>query len=122
MVNEETIYTGSAQQGNSKEGVMKNIVEKAWKPVTIGGSTGILLGAGALLAQHTIALSADAKPATPASEAEDKAAPRIAEENVLQPQEELIGDVQNELNVADIQQFYDWMAHGSRNGFKKDIK
>ena len=102
MVNEETIYTGSAQQGNSKEGVMKNIVEKAWKPVTIGGSTGILLGAGALLAQHTIALTADAKPATPASEAEDKAAPRAAEENVLQPQEELIGDVQNELNVADI--------------------
>ena len=74
MVNEETIYTGNAQQGKSKEGALQNIVGKTWKPVTIGGTAGILLGAGALVTQHTIALSADAKPATPASEAEDKAA------------------------------------------------
>lgn len=27
----------------------------------------------------------------------------------------------NELTVMDIQCFYDWLAHGSKNGFKKDI-
>ena len=27
----------------------------------------------------------------------------------------------NQITVADIQQFYDWMAHGSRNGMKKNL-
>ncbi len=27
----------------------------------------------------------------------------------------------NEITVADIQNMYDWLAHGSKNGFKKDI-
>ena len=94
MVNEETIYTGNTQHGNSKEGVLKNIVEKAWKPVTIGGSTGILLGAGALLAQHTIALTADAKPATHTSDVENKVETKPVEENVVTSQEEVASDVQ----------------------------
>ena len=103
MVNEETIYTGNAQQqGNDKMGVMKDIVEKAWKPVTIGGSTGILLGAGALLAQHTVALSADAKPAAPVMEAEDKVTPEQEEENMMVAQEEMVEAVQSDLHVANI--------------------
>ena len=100
MVNEETIYTGNTQHSDSIKGVVKNIVKKAWKPVTIGGSTGILLGAGALLAQHTVALSADAKPATPVIEAEDKETPMPEEENMVDTQEELIDDAQSNLQVA----------------------
>ena len=97
MVNEETIYTGNTQHGNSKEGVLKNIVEKAWKPVTIGGSTGILLGAGALMAQRTIALTADAKPATHTSDVESKVATNPVEENVVSSQEEVASDVQSDV-------------------------
>lgn len=102
MVNEETIYTGNTQHGNSKEGVLKNIVEKAWKPVTIGGSTGILLGAGALMAQHTIALTADAKPATHTSDVENKVETKPVEENVVTSQEEVASDVQSDVHVATV--------------------
>ena len=101
MVNEETIYTSSTQKGNSNEGVLKNIVDKAWKPVTIGGTTGILLGAGALVAQHTIALSATAKPAAPGSEAEHELAPTPVEDNV-EDQFAVADDVQPELLVTTV--------------------
>lgn len=89
MANEETIYTGNTQ--NPNEGVLKNIVEKAWKPVTIGGSTGILLGAGALMAQHTIAFSADAKPVSHSTTSHGDDAQRVVrfpvEGQVLDPQD-----------------------------------
>jgi hypothetical protein len=53
MNNEETIFQGSAPQKNeSNNGTsgFKAAVAKSWKPVTIGGVTGILMGGGALLA------------------------------------------------------------------------
>lgn len=53
MINEETIYMGNIQNGNTdKESVIKEVMAKAWKPVTIGGLTGIVIGTGAILASH----------------------------------------------------------------------
>ena len=52
MVNEETIYMGNTQYGNNNGDVIKKVASMAWKPVAIGGFTGILLGSGALLTQH----------------------------------------------------------------------
>lgn len=104
MVNEETIYTGNTQQ-NPNEGVLKNIVDKAWKPVTIGGSTGILLGAGALLAQHTIAISADAKPvAHPTASHSDAAhkAPTFPLEEQVLPTQDTPQDVPQDNSQDDI--------------------
>ena len=53
-MNDDTIYQGNAaQQSNeSKKGTsgFKAAVAKSWKPVTIGGVTGILMGGGVLLA------------------------------------------------------------------------
>ena len=99
MVNEETIYTGNAQQGKSSEGALQNIVGKTWKPVTIGGTAGILLGAGALLAQHTIALNADAKSSAPADDVMNKVTPSPVEEKVA---EEAIIEDQTALRVATV--------------------
>lgn len=99
MVNEETIYTGNAQQGKSKEGALQNIVGKTWKPVTIGGTAGILLGAGALVTQRTIALSADAKSSTPADDVMDKVTPGPVEEKMV---EDAIIEDQTALRVATV--------------------
>lgn len=51
MVNEETIYMGNIREGNTdKESAIKEVMAKAWKPVTIGSLTGIVIGTGAILA------------------------------------------------------------------------
>lgn len=53
MNNEETIYQGNAPQKNESNNgtsAFKAAIAKSWKPVTIGGVTGILMGGGALLA------------------------------------------------------------------------
>ena len=54
MVTEETIYTGNSlnEAANNKSNA-KGIIAKVWKPVTIGGSAGIMLGMGAILMSST---------------------------------------------------------------------
>jgi hypothetical protein len=53
MTNEETIYMGNGLEGNTdKESAFKGVMSKAWKPVTIGSLTGIVIGTGAILATH----------------------------------------------------------------------
>lgn len=53
MVNEETIYMGNIQKENTdKESAIKEVMAKAWKPVTIGSLTGIVIGTGAILASR----------------------------------------------------------------------
>lgn len=55
-MNEETIYMGNLSSENNNHSEEKNnIMAKAWKPVTIGGITGIVLGAGAMLASKAYA-------------------------------------------------------------------
>ena len=53
MINEETIYMGNGLEGNTdKERAFKEVMSKAWKPVSIGSLTGIVIGTGAILATH----------------------------------------------------------------------
>ena len=50
MITEETIYTGnSLNEAVNNESDAKKVIAKVWKPVTIGGSAGIMLGTGAIL-------------------------------------------------------------------------
>ena len=62
MNNEETIYQdGNVQQNNVNSNVEgKGFIARSWKPVTIGGAIGILMGGGALLtAQEVMAGETD---------------------------------------------------------------
>lgn len=54
MITEETIYTGnSLNEAANNESDSRKLIAKAWKPVTIGGSAGIMLGTGAIVMTST---------------------------------------------------------------------
>jgi len=111
MANEETIYMGmgNTQSENTNESVLKNVVAKAWKPVTIGGLTGIVLGAGALMAQKAYAASqeADEAPVDEAKQNTAKVTPAVENEVVDAPVET---PVLNEAAISDEMSFEEAFA------------
>ena len=54
-MSDETIYMGNTQNEDMNESERKSVIANVWKPITIGGFTGILLGAGALMASNASA-------------------------------------------------------------------
>lgn len=58
-MSDETIYMGNTQNEDMNESERKSVIANVWKPITIGGFTGILLGAGALMASNASAANQD---------------------------------------------------------------
>lgn len=95
MANEETIYMGNALNvNNPSENESKNVFADAWKPVTIGGITGIILGTGAMMATKSYAAIADEETPDGDNRAAETAAGDLAMEKI---------QAQESLNVATIE-------------------
>ena len=94
-MSDETIYMGNTQNEDMNESEHKSVIANVWKPITIGGFTGILLGAGALLASNASAANQDPEDASQDDVvgANDKTV------------EDLVGQMsaQNELEIANIE-------------------
>ena len=60
-MNDETIYMGNTQNEDMNESERKSVSANVWKPITIGGFTGILLGAGALMTSNASAANQDSE-------------------------------------------------------------
>lgn len=58
-MSDETIYMGNTQNEEMNESEHKSVIANVWKPITIGGLTGILMGAGALMASNASAANQD---------------------------------------------------------------
>ena len=63
-MSDETIYMGNTQNEDLNESEHKSVIANVWKPITIGGFTGILLGAGALMASNASAANQDQEDAS----------------------------------------------------------
>ena len=88
-MSDETIYMGNTQNEDMNESERKSVIANVWKPITIGGFTGILLGAGALMANNASAANQgheDAPQDEPVASTDEPAvdpAGQVAPENEL---------------------------------------
>ena len=95
-MNEETIYMGNLSNENANHSEEKgNMMAKAWKPITIGGITGIALGAGAMLATNAYATTEKEEAGVDETPVQD-AKPVAAQPADVEP------EASTELNVATI--------------------
>ena len=108
MITEETIYGGNIlSEDANNESENKKAIAKAWKPITIGGSAGIMLGTGAILMSSTQETfdSDDTPIEEPRVEGETQmAAPQetVTEEPVTTPMEQLpVATVDDNLPFGD---------------------
>ena len=94
-MNDETIYMGNTQNEDMNESERKSVSANVWKPITIGGFTGILLGAGALMTSNASAANQDSEQGAQ----DESATPNDT------PVEDLLAGMtaEEELGIADIE-------------------
>ena len=105
-MNEETIYMGTPMSENASES--NGFKANAWKPITIGGVAGILIGAGALIANQAQANPEQAKPAA-GSEPDNDAVPQKTANDTPVAQDNTASEL-NITTVADDLSFEDAFA------------
>jgi hypothetical protein len=125
--NEETIYQSNAQVGNSQKS-KENVSNKksSWKPVIIGGTAGILVGAGAMFATEayatgdeptasaTNAASAHSATTTPDTSAQHEV--KVAEVDDNQSFKDAFDAARNEVGPGGVFQWH----NGIYNTYSKD--
>ena len=91
-MSDETIYMGNTQYEDMNESERKSVIANVWKPITIGGFTGILLGGGALMASN----------ASAANQGHEDTPQDDAVASTDEPAVDTAGQVapENELNIA----------------------
>ena len=125
--NEETIYQSNAQVGDSQKS-KENVSNKksSWKPVIIGGTAGILVGAGAMFATEayatgdeptasaTNAASAHSATTTPDTSAQHEV--KVAEVDDNQSFKDAFDAARNEVGPGGVFQWH----NGIYNTYSKD--
>ena len=90
-MSDETIYMGNTQNEDMNESERKSVIANVWKPITIGGFTGILLGGGALMASN----------ASAANQGHEDTPQDDAVASTDEPAVDTVGQApENELNIA----------------------